>query len=592
MESQEATQPVFVARLVLGLCQGLALYLLFSAYDLKAWPATEPLLFAPLTVVALLVPLLISQALGNMRLRTLSIWAVVATAILAGLSWYDVWHLGEQHAGLFPAGIVPTAHTFFICGLFLFVAHALVACGDADRRIVAHYPTLFDLAWKLGVQAAIIVCFTAAFWIMLWLGIALFDMIKLPGFGRLVAHPWVWIPLTTVAAGAAIHITDMRDTLVRGVRTLVLTLLGWLLPVIALIAFAFLISLVFTGLQPLWETRSAAFLLMAAAAVMIIHINAAYQDGDEERRPPHILRVAGTLASVLLVFIVWIAAYALWLRVEQYGWTVDRIYSASCVLVAAMFAVGYFVAALLPGLWLKLIERWNVYGTFLFLAMLLALSTPLADPMRLAVDSQMARLEASKVAPDKFDFWYLRAHGGRFGRDALTVLSHARDKNTRMGALAVLADQGTPGVKPRPALLGRSINVLPAGRSLPADFLNQDWSQSRFSYAADVCISGENLSGWRCDAVLKDLDGDGQEEILLLYGRNGDEGKFGSIGMFGKVDGKWRLLGTIGMHCVDYRSALVSGAFKAIRPRQSDLQIGGKRIVTSPEDVEPFCSPR
>ena len=92
------------------------------------------------------------------------------------------------------------------------------------------------------------------------------------------------------------------------------------------------------------------------------------------RRPPHILRVAGTLGAVLLIFIVWIAAYALWLRVDQYGWTVDRIYSAACVLVGGMFAVGYLVAALLPGYWLKLIERWNVYGTFVFLAVLFALS--------------------------------------------------------------------------------------------------------------------------------------------------------------------------------------------------------------------------
>ena len=37
---------------------------------------------------------------------------------------------------------------------------------------------------------------------------------------------------------------------------------------IALLVFAFLISLVFTGLQPLWETRSATLLLLAAAAAL------------------------------------------------------------------------------------------------------------------------------------------------------------------------------------------------------------------------------------------------------------------------------------------------------------------------------------
>ncbi len=601
MEAQESSgRGVFVARLVLGLGQGLALYLLFSAFDLKSWPATEPLLFAPLAIVALFVPLLVSQALGNMRLRTLLVWTVAATAILAGLAWYDVWHLwpgnpwpGNPH-GLFPPGIVPTAHTIFICGLFLFMAHALVSCGDADRRIVARYATLFDLAWKLGVQLAIIVAFTAAFWIMLGLGIALFEMIKLHGFGRFIAHPWVWIPLTTIAAGAAIHITDTRASLVRGVRTLALTLLGWLLPVIALIAFAFLISLVFTGLTPLWQTRSATLLLLAAAAALIIHINAAYQDGDVEHRPPHILRVAGTLGAALLIFIVWIAAYALWLRVDQYGWTVDRIYSAACVLVGGMFAVGYLIAALLPGYWLKLIERWNVYGTFVFLIVLFALSTPIADPMRLSVASQVARLESGTVKPAQFDFAYLRYQGGRFGREALNTLIASKNGDIRKGAdIALIGEpESVRTIRPKPAILGRPINVWPKGRSLPAAFIEQDWSQTSMSYAMDVCVTGEGLGHWQCDAWYGDIDGDGKDEIIFVYGLNNDKEHYGSIGIFRQLDGKWQLVGTVGMHCRDYRTPLIAGRIKAVAPLQPDLAIDGRHLVAIPRNVEPFCSPR
>jgi hypothetical protein len=596
METQDAPRPVFVARLVLGLGQGLALYLLFSAFDLKSWPATEPLLFAPLAIVALFVPLLVSQALGNMRLRTLLVWAVAATVLLAGLAWYDVWHLwpGNPPHGLFPPGIVPTAHTIFICGLFLFMAHALVSCGDADRRIVARYTTLFDLAWKLGVQLAIIVAFTAAFWIMLGLGIALFEMIKLHGFGRFIAHPWVWIPLTTIAAGAAIHITDTRASLVRGVRTLALTLLGWLLPVIALIAFAFLISLVFTGLEPLWQTRSATLLLLAAAAALIIHINAAYQDGDVEHRPPHILRVAGTLGAVLLIFIVWIAAYALWLRVDQYGWSVDRIYSAACVLVGGMFAVGYLIAALLPGYWLKLIERWNVYGTFVFLAVLFALSTPIADPMRLSVADQTARLESGAVKPTSFDYAYLRWHGGRFGHEALAALMASKDSDIREAASIALHDGpfSFAPVKRKPIVVGHAINVWPKGRSLPAAFLKTDWSQSAMSYAMDVCVSGKNLGSWQCDAWIGDIDGDGKDEILFVYGFNDEKEHFGTVGIFRQVNGTWRLVGDVGMHCRDYRTPLIAGRLKAVPPLQMDLMVDGVRHIAQPRDVEPLCSPR
>jgi len=610
METQSSQQR-FVARLVLGLGQGLILYLLFSAYDLKTWPATEPLLFAPLTVVALFVPLLVSQALGNMRSATLLVWTLAATLILAGLSWYDVWHMwpGEHPRGLFPAGIVPTAHTLFICGLFLFVAHALVSCGDADRRIVAHYSTLFDLAWKLGAQAAIIVAFTAAFWIMLFLGIALFDMIKLTGFGHFIGHPWVWLPFTTIAAAAAIHITDARANLVRGVRTLALTLLGWLLPVIALLALAFLIALVFTGLQPLWQTRSATLLLMAAAAVLIIHINAAYQDGDSEHRPPHILRVAGTLAAVLLIFIVWIAATALWLRVDQYGWTVDRIYSAACVLVAAMFALGYLIAALLPGLWLKLIERWNVYGTFLFLAVLLALSTPLADPMRLAVASQVARLETGAVKPDKFDFAYLRSNGGRYGREALERLSHSTVPDVHDSVEFALNNPVVPRARtfsvdlsrlsrmrarPSDAEILAASEVYPKSKTLPETFVHQAWEPGTAPCRSVVLIPSDESRGIRrCVIIIHDFDGDGIDDLLVMEQVSlGDRGSW-SAAIY-RQDGKlWRRLADISMlgFCKGDYEALISGNF-TLEPSTKplpDIVINGDRVNMEPAWYARHC---
>lgn len=426
-------------RLGLGLAQGLVLSALYFAFENKVFPASIPLLFAPLVAVALFIPLLVLHGLGNLRRETLQTWVIAAAVIVACLAWYDVWRAWPVAQGL-----VPSPRTLAICAVFVFVAHALVACGDADRKIVARYPTLFDLAWKLGVQLGIVLCFILSFWIMLRLGIALFDMIGLVGFGRFILHPSIAIPLTTIAAAAALQATDTSDDLVRSVRSLALSLLSWLLPVIALIALVFLVSLVVTGLQPLWATRTAAFLLIAAAAVMVIYINAAYQDG--ERHLPHILHVAGTIAAGLLIFLVWIAAYAVWLRVTQYGWTEDRILCAAAVLVAGMFAIGYLIAALLPGPWLKFIERWNVYGTFFFLIVLFLLCTPLGDPMRISVANQLWRLKTGVVTAEKFDYDYLASRGGRFGRDALTELKASRNTAISSHAAAAHANQKKPSI--------------------------------------------------------------------------------------------------------------------------------------------------
>jgi len=589
MDSQESSRKVFVARLILGLAQGLALYLLYSAYDHKAWRATDADLFAPLVMVALYIPLVVLQGLGNLRIRTLLIWTGAATLLLAGLAFYDIWRAWPG------APTTPSGEAFFVCAVFLFVAHALVSCGDADRKIVANYPTLFDLAWKLGVQIAIAACFVGSFWLMIWLGIALFNMIKLTGFQHFIEHPWVWIPLTTLATAVSIHITDTRANLVRGVRTLALTLLGWLLPVITGIAFAFLISLMITGLQPLFETRAATFLLMAAAAVLVIHINAVYQDGNPDQRPHHILRVAGTLASVLLVFIVAIAGYALSLRIAQYGWTANRITAAACVVIAAMFAVGYLVAAILPGLWLKLIERWNVYGTFLFLILLFALATPIADPARLSVNDQVARLNAGLVKAEKFDFNYLHYRGGRYGAAALTTLEQSQDpkiaaavrlENEDLAAAAKVSEPLTP----EKAKL--TIQVHPDGRTLPPSFFKQSWEDDRFLSTISECLTGYAAIHTACDAVLKDIDGDGQDEILLINWDKSGKTPFWDSALIKWKDGRWQVIAEgegRSEPCGKFVSRMLAGDFKAVPSLGFDLAVGGARIRMFERNTRDIC---
>ena len=47
----------------------------------------------------------------------------------------------------------------------------------------------------------------------------------------------------------------------------------------AALAIGFLASLVFTGLEPLWRTRSAAALLLVSAAALVVLINTAYREG-------------------------------------------------------------------------------------------------------------------------------------------------------------------------------------------------------------------------------------------------------------------------------------------------------------------------
>ncbi len=215
---------------------------------------------------------------------------------------------------------------------------------------VTRYRNYFDATWKFGVQLALALAFVVAFWLTLLLGAQLFKLINLDFLERLIEHSWFADPATALAIAAAIHLTDVRAGLVAGIRTVVLTLLSWLLPLMALLALGFVGSLIFTGLDPLWQTRSAAGIMLTAAGVLVVLINAAYQDGEAEGARPFVLRYAELVASALLVPLVGLAAYALALRVQQYGWSVERIatfglHSRRLVLCARLHGSGFVLAA-------------------------------------------------------------------------------------------------------------------------------------------------------------------------------------------------------------------------------------------------------
>ncbi len=578
---------VAIFRVVLGLAQGLALYLLYRASDHHTWPAMQPEIFAPLLMVALLIPIGISQAAGRMNRVTLILWAIAATLLAAAFAWYDRYRAG---VALNPAidhdTILPSFAVVLFSVVGLFIAQALISAGDADSSFLTRYRNYFDSTWKFGVQLVLAAAFVGVFWGVLELGAVLFNLIKLDFLEKLLDHAWFAIPATALATAIAIHLTDVRARLVAGIRTVGLTLLSWLLPLMVLLAGGFVASLPATGLEPLWETKSAAGLLLTVGAVLVVLINAAYQDGEAEGARPIVLRYGELLASVLLVPLVGLASYALALRVQQYGWTVDRIATLASILVASCYALGYTAAALfslLGGQWMWALESVNIFVAFLILVLLLALFSPLADPARLSVLSQVSRLEAGTIAPDKFDFDYLRNEGGRYGQLALQQLARlktgtnaaaiARGAKLALNPVGILSAQRQMSA----SQIEKNITVYPKGRALPASFLTQNWAKLD-SIGVPPCLT----SGFQCDAYFVDMDGDGTDEILIVYGS--DSGWWGGVIKQDK-EKIWRPVGTLNPpNCRGTLSELRAGHFSAVAaiPVYRDLMVGPYRLSVLP----------
>lgn len=567
--SGKTTRTTAFVRLAIGLAQGIALFLLQKADEGKSWPATQPLLYAPLLLCVLTVPLIPLAALSAMRRGALLAWSAVAVALVAILAVHAAW----VGAGPDRLGAGPLSPPLFIAvAALLFIAHHLVQPAEAAGRPVAPYADYFDLVGTNVVRLFLSLAFTGAFWLLLFLAGALFKLIGVESIQKLIGETAFAFPATGLMFAAAVHmavqLTEARAGLVRGVRTVGLVLLAWLLPLMVTIAGGFLATLPFTGLAPLWSTKAAASLLLSAAAALIILINAAYQDGLEPPNP--ILRWAARAASLLLIPIVVLTAYALWLRIHQYGLTPDRVMATTYLIVAVGFTLGYTLAATRSGAWMKPLERTNLVMAAVSVLLLIALFTPIADPARLSVASQVKRLESGKVAAEKFDYQFLRFDGGRYGRLALERLKASRDPEIARRArdISGLNARRAPSLD-KPDLGG--VSVYPTGAKLPDTFVKQDWNGNPRS----DCI----VPGSACKALILDVDGDGAAEVLLGVGD--------ILDVFRWDGGRWKRIARTGSNCGtgDLEAALKAGQVGMSEPQpRRDLLVGDRVLSLEPID--------
>lgn len=563
-------------RVAIGLLAGLAVWALNEAGDQKLWPATVPPLFGALIMAAVFTPFVLVGGLGAMRPRTLALWAAGAAAVLAALGAHD---LARRFETLNDPWVSPQLMIFGAAGLF--IAHHLVEGADAERRVIATFPRYFEIAWKHGVQLALSAAFVGVFWLILFLGGAMFDLIGIKAVGQLLQKSWFAIPATATMFAAAVHLTDVRAGLIRGIRTVALTLLAWLLPILVALATAFLLTLPFTGLDALWRTRSGAAILLGAMAVLIVLTNAAYQDGEPDSPVPPLLRWSGKLAGVLLAPMIVLAAYALWLRIGQYGLTLDRVVAAACVVAGLVYAVGYFIAAVRPGRWMRRLEITNIVAAFVSLALLLAIFSPLADPSRLSVNNQMARLEAGTVKATTLDYEFLRFGAGRYGTDALATLAmrpgelgqQAKEALAKTDRWQPETPEADPAVQGDPATLEVA---SPKAAALPASFLIDGW------LVGDAEALGCTAAA-PCPAALIDLNDDGEVEVVV--GGTSEAAVF-TTGRWGR----WSVIRQIPyVKCPGFPEALRQGRVSGVVSPWKDLVVGGKRIAL--EEQQNDCDP-
>jgi hypothetical protein len=457
--------------------------------------------------------------------------------------------------------------------LTLYVLVPFAQIFQRTGRFEFPYRDLSFHAWTnffVGVMGAI---YVAVFFILTRLWGALFDLIGIRLFSNIFeSSGFNYLSLATVfGLGLAAGREGARFT--DAGRTAALAVFRLLMPLLATILLLFVGTLPFTGLTALWETGYASALLLSLSALVVLFLNAVFEDG--ERPPPYtpMLRHWVEASVVALPIVGAITAYSIWLRVDQYGLSPDRVYAIVFCLVTNLFALGYAAAVFRRHApWMGLLRPLNVALALTVVAIALLLHTSALDPLRWSARNQVARLLEGRVPADQFDFASLRFKLGHVGDEALARL----ETDTRHPAHTTIARridlarklafyEAEPGGR---EITDDDLRALTPLSAVPEGFalhLDDDWNMQY----RDACVPANP-----CLVFAIDFDADGALEhcVAAPPGRYADKPTL----CFSRTPEGWRQIGNLVSDAGGSvaPSELLAGGAKTSAPRYSEVKIG------------------
>lgn len=403
-------------------------------------------------------------------------WAIAFTIVIGLAAGLIVYWQGT------PGGS-PDFWNWRLTSLFLAIAIAAPIFQTARDEGRWHFPyaDLHGHAWTNVVLWFAGWIFVGVVFAMAWLLAALFNLVRIDFLEKLLQKDWVIALLIGAAFGGAVGLMRERDRIVRLLQRVVTAVLGVLAPVLGIGLILFLLLLPFTGLSALWEaTRSTTPILLSCVVGALILANAVIGNGiDDEARNP-VLRYGAMMLALAMLPLAAIAAIATGLRINQYGFTPDRLWALTFVILATTYGLAYLVS-LARGRtdWAPFARSANIVLGFAVAAVALFLATPLLSFNALSTADQVARLTSGRVSVDNFDWKALGFDFGVPGQAALKQLARSADPAIAARAKEIMAapdryqaDQLAQAAKAQAGIADR-LRILPKPVPVPPALLTQ-----------------------------------------------------------------------------------------------------------------------
>ncbi|MFC3302005.1 DUF4153 domain-containing protein [Parvularcula lutaonensis] len=438
---------------VFGLPGAVLGYLIWVNGDLidKAGGDPDP------TLLAMIFGLLFGGATYFLTvLKGQIVRSALAGAIVALITG-GLYRIGvTAEGGALSDGVLP----FLACAVIVTVLLPFLRAASKGNSFFDYRPLYAD-AWTIPVLVGVAQVFVLVGMLLAALVAALFAFIGLEFLRDLMSEGWFIVTYFGLLEAVGIGVVRQRESAVLAARSIKMALIRVTAPVFAACATVFVGAVMIRGFGSLIEGLSPVGTLTAAAAASIIMINAIVAD---EGRPQNALFGAtARLLGILLVFLMALAVYGLWMRIDSEGLTPNRIVAGVPVLVFALYAPIYAAAALA--------ERWVILrqGNIVMSAVLVAIAvficTPLFKPYTWSVESQLAIMRAAPEEVTSSDLVYLRDKLGAPGERAFAELRAGQGVLAERAA--AIGDRPAYQIRPDETGAPGRVDVFPKDREVP-----------------------------------------------------------------------------------------------------------------------------
>jgi len=276
---------------------------------------------------------------------------------------------------------------------------------------------------------------------------ALFDLIGISVLELLLRKEWFTSLLIGASFGATLGVLKENVRIVSSLQGLVMAVLSILTPVLCVGLVSFLVALIFTGLEPFWNsTESTTPIVLSVAIAAITLANTIIRNSADEESQNKIQRYSAIGLSLCLLPMATISLISVQQRVDQYGLTPQRIWGIVSVLVTLAYGLAYMTSLLWTALksqatWTENLRKTNIIMAIFLCITMLILALPILDFSKMSVNSQLARLHNGDVLIEDFDYAAFAFDFGDRGKDVLKEMqSSSNEVQANRATLALAAN--------------------------------------------------------------------------------------------------------------------------------------------------------